>query len=49
MIKGDMPMFYRLNSEEVAMLRTKYPVGASVVVYSMNDPRPVAQLVSART
>ena len=42
MIKGDMPMFYRLNSEEVAMLRTKYPEGASVVVYSMNDPRPIA-------
>ena len=34
-------MFYRLNSEEVAMLREKYPEGSSIVVYSMNDPRPV--------
>ena len=34
-------MFYRLDSEEVAMLREKYPEGSSIVVYSMNDPRPV--------
>ena len=34
-------MFYRLDSEEVSMLREKYPEGSSIVVYSMNDPRPV--------
>ena len=32
-------MFYRLNSQEVAMLRTQYPEGAEAVMRVQRTPR----------